>query len=96
MAANISIVEVVYASETNHTLLSVRIPEFSTIREAIIASGMLELYPELALESLQVGIFSQLKTLEDTLRSEDRIEIYRSLLIDPKEARRARAKRLTG
>ncbi len=39
----------------------------------------------------KVGIFGQLKKLTDKVENGDRIEIYRSLLIDPKEARRKRA-----
>lgn len=65
--------------------------------EAILQSGILEQFKELgsdpaALED-RVGIFSEIKTLDTILQEGDRVEIYRSLKIDPKEARRARAKR---
>jgi len=89
-------VEIVYASETTHELLVCKVPVNTTIKEAITNSGILELFPELKCqldqEELKVGIFSRLKKLTDSLSHSDRVEIYRPLLIDPKEARRVRAK----
>jgi hypothetical protein len=38
-----------------------------------------------------VGIFGKLSKLSAVLRSEDRVEIYRSLIADPKEVRKQRA-----
>lgn len=89
-------VEVVYASETSHKLLSLSVPANSTIKEAIKLSGILIAYPELIdlyeNNSLKVGVFSRFRELADQLKPNDRIEIYRELIIDPKDARRKRAK----
>jgi len=58
---------------------------------AIQASGLLELFPEIALTELKVGIFGVAGKLDQLVREGDRIEIYRPLVHDPKEARRQRA-----
>ena len=61
----------------------------ATVADAIVASGILKDYPEA--KSLSVGIFSRPVTPETQLKSGDRIELYRPLLIDPKENRRKRS-----
>lgn len=62
----------------------------STVDDVIKRSGLREQCPEII--NLPVGIFSKLTTLEEKVKEGDRIEIYRPLLIDPKEKRRTRAK----
>lgn len=84
-------VEVVYATPEKQTFLIVNVPKKSTVATAIIKSGILAQHPELELETLNVGIFSTPCTLEKTLIVGDRVEIYRPLLVDPKEMRRSRA-----
>lgn len=83
-------VEVVYASEDDHRLLSVRVPEGATVQATIDASGILVIFPELRHQKLSVGIFSRPVALDHVLQANDRVEIYRPLKIDPKEARRLR------
>ena len=84
-------IEVAYASETQQFLTSCQLPAGSTIGDAIRQSGVLTVFPELQGGNLQGGIFSEKKGLADTIKAGDRVEIYRSLKIDPKDARRARA-----
>lgn len=86
-------VEVVYASVDRQLLLSIQIPFGSTIETAIDRSGILFEFPEIDLTKQKVGIFSQQKNLFDVVQDGDRIEIYRSLLIDPKENRKRKAKK---
>lgn len=62
----------------------------STVRDAITQSGVLSAYPELTLEAVSVGVWGQLRGLEHPLRDGDRVELYRPLKVDPKEARRLR------
>lgn len=62
-----------------------------TIEDLIQASGFLKIYPEVA--TLAVGIFARLATRETQVKPGDRIELYRPLLLDPKEKRRHQAKR---
>ena len=85
-------VEIVYAQADEQVLLALNVNEDATIAQAITQSGLLDQFSELAMDSLQVGIFSRKATLDTLLQSGDRIEIYRPLTIDPKEARRLRGK----
>ena len=84
-------VEVAYAAAQKQQILTVTVPFASTIEKAIDCSGILDIFPEIDLTRQKVGIFSQQKKLTDILHHGDRIEIYRPLTIDPKEARRRRA-----
>ena len=62
--------------------------EGSTIRDAVIASGLL---PGFDADACPVGIFGKKKPADTRLREGDRVEIYRPLVADPKDARRRRA-----
>jgi putative ubiquitin-RnfH superfamily antitoxin RatB of RatAB toxin-antitoxin module len=86
-------VEVAFALPDEQVMLRVEIAAGSTVREAIIASRILEHFPQIDLDAVPVGIFSRPCGLGDVLRSGDRVEIYRPLEMDPKEARRRRAAR---
>ena len=84
-------VEVCYALPQEQTLLQLEVEAESTIEEVIRQSGILELHSEIDLAESKVGVFSKLAKLSDTLHQGDRVEIYRPLLIDPKEVRKQRA-----
>jgi putative ubiquitin-RnfH superfamily antitoxin RatB of RatAB toxin-antitoxin module len=86
-------VEVAYASPQRQTRLTVEIAEGATVAEAIQFSGITRHFPEIDLSQNPVGIFGRRCGLDDVLRPGDRVEIYRPLQVDPKEARRARAAR---
>ncbi len=62
-----------------------------TVANVLDQSGLLDSYPELI--GMPVGIFSRTVQLDTQVKSGDRIEIYRSLTLDPMETRRQRAKR---
>jgi putative ubiquitin-RnfH superfamily antitoxin RatB of RatAB toxin-antitoxin module len=81
-------VEVAYALPDRQSILSVVMPAGSTVQEAIMASGIRDLYPEIDLGAQKVGIFGRLAKLDEVLRTGDRVEIYRPLKADPKEVRR--------
>ena len=85
-------VEVVYADEHDQRLVSVIVDEGATIEAVVRLSGLLKIFPDIDLSRQSVGIFSRQRLLSDIVKEGDRVEIYRPLLIDPKEARRARAK----
>jgi hypothetical protein len=70
---------------------SVVLPAPATIAAAVDASGVRRAAAELAAADLLVGVFGDRRLLSDPLRDGDRVEIYRPLAIDPKEARRLRA-----
>jgi hypothetical protein len=84
-------IEVVYASKTRQFLKSLKVATGTTVIEAILASGVSEEFPELDIASARLGIFSRFVEKDSLLNSNDRVEIYRPLIIDPKEARRQRA-----
>jgi putative ubiquitin-RnfH superfamily antitoxin RatB of RatAB toxin-antitoxin module len=84
-------VEVIYALRSEQNLLRLEVAEGSSIQSVIEQSGILERYPEIDISKLKVGIFSRLADLSHVVREDDRIEIYRPLVIDPMEARRLRA-----
>lgn len=85
-------VEVAYACPDAQRIIKLQVEPGSTIEKAIDCSGILDNFPDIDLTKQKVGIFSQPKKLTDLLKDGDRIEIYRPLLLDPKEARRKRAK----
>ena len=85
------IVEVAYALAEKQSLISLEVEEGTTLKDAIEASGILEKYNEIDLSKQQVGIFSKFATLDTVLREKDRVEIYRSLIADPKQVRKDRA-----
>lgn len=65
-----------------------QLPTGSTVADAIVASGLLQRHPSAA--GLPVGIWGRKHELTDLVRDADRVEIYRPLQCDPKEARRLR------
>lgn len=84
-------VEVVYALPERQAVYSVEIEEGATVRAAIEACGVLREFPEIDFANNRVGVYARLAQLDTPLREGDRVEIYRPLSVDPKEARRARA-----
>ncbi|MFV9988832.1 MAG: RnfH family protein [Coxiella endosymbiont of Dermacentor nuttalli] len=66
----------------------------STVVMVIRRSDILQQFPEINLTKACVGIYGKRVTLSTSVQDGDRIEIYRSLLIDPKQARLLRAQRL--
>ncbi len=84
-------VEVAYALPDTQLILPVGVAPDTTAEQAIIASGILQKFPDIDLTSNKVGIFGKLVKLDTVLREKDRVEIYRPLIADPKEVRRQRA-----
>jgi len=87
-------VEVAYATPAKQVILPLELPLGTTIEEAISLSGIKDLFPEIDLHRQGVGVFSIPQNLNYPLKEGERVEIYRELLIDPKEARRRKAKAL--
>ncbi len=89
-------VEVVYARPERQLLLPLEVPEGTTLIEAVRRSGILREFPELDLAEAKLGVFGRIRPATEALRDGDRVEIYRPLLADPKEARRKRARKELG
>ena len=83
-------VEVVYALPQRQEIFSLRLPSGATVKEAIVASGVLTKYPDIDLAKNKLGIFARLVKPDTVLRDRDRVEIYRPLTADPKLVRRQR------
>lgn len=66
------------------------LPAGSTVADALRASGLLERHGLVIEGALSTGICGKLRPLDTPLREADRVEVYRGLLVDPKEARRQR------
>jgi putative ubiquitin-RnfH superfamily antitoxin RatB of RatAB toxin-antitoxin module len=84
-------VTVVYALPDAATEIAVRLPAGATIAEAIdrasLAAGMEGADPS----RCPVGIFGKRAQRDTVLCDGDRVELYRPLIVDPKQARRRRA-----
>ncbi len=93
MVTNKMKIEVVYAVGSQQEILELEVEDGTTIRDAIESSGILDLYPDINLAQQKVGVFNKIRQLNDIVKPGDRIEIYRPLLVDPKEARRRRVKK---
>lgn len=84
-------VQVVYATPAEQVRIPLQVGSGTSVREAIEISGLLDRFPDIDLAADRVGIYGRLCALEDVVREGDRIEVYRPLRVDPKEARRLRA-----
>jgi putative ubiquitin-RnfH superfamily antitoxin RatB of RatAB toxin-antitoxin module len=88
-------VEVAFARPDRQEIVTLEVEEGSTAVDAVKRSGIVTLFPEIDPETSSLGIFGKAIKQPSTheLRDGDRVEIYRPLKIDPKEARLNRAKR---
>ena len=86
-------IEVVHAAVDRQVLLEVTVPVGTSLRAAVMASGIAEQFSQLVLADCPLGIFGKVVADADVraVQPGDRIEIYRPLLADPKEVRRLRA-----
>jgi len=84
-------IEVAYALPENQVIIPLEVAIGTTIEQAIQASGILIVFPDIDLSVNKVGVFSKIGTLDQVLREKDRVEIYRKLIADPKEVRKRRA-----
>lgn len=71
-------------------MMTLELKSGATIADAIAASKIADAYPELDIAELEVGVWGKVKTRETVLQDGDRVEVYRPLMVEPKEARRRR------
>lgn len=88
-------VEVAYATPGRQEILSLEVAQGATLLQAAQASGIHERFPEIDLRSNAMGIFGRVvkNPGEQVVQDGQRIEIYRPLTIDPKQARLNRARK---
>ena len=86
-------VEVAYGAGPSDTeLVPLVLEEGATLADALQASGLMVRHA-LSLDAVRLGIWGKVRDAATVLRERDRVEIYRALKVDPKEARRQRYKR---
>lgn len=86
-------ITICYATPEKQVLITLEVEKSCTIDMAIKRSSIMQQCPEIKLSDCTVGIFGQRVRLDSNVQMGDRIEIYRPLTLDPKEARRVRAQR---
>lgn len=84
-------IEVAYALPHQQFLQRIEVSAGTTLAQAIVLSGVAGLFPEIDFKNQKAGIYGKIVNMDTILQQNDRIEIYRPLLIDPKEKRRMRS-----
>ena len=87
----ISVDDVYAASKAQQFMIPVEIIAGACVAEVIHTSGIRNYFPSLVVETMQVGIFGKICAMNQLLKEGDRVEIYRPLRCDPRQARRDRA-----
>jgi len=91
-------VEVAYALPDKQKIIALQVAPGTTARQAVRDSNIVAVFPEIDIDAATLGIFSHtlgtkgMPTAEAyVLKPQDRVEIYRGLIADPKEVRKQRA-----
>lgn len=86
-------VEVAYALPEKQKIIALEVEENCTVRNAVRQSKISVFFPEVDLETVKVGIFGKAvrNPEEHVLKEGERVELYRELKVDPKQARANRA-----
>ncbi|MGB2131066.1 MAG: RnfH family protein [Marinobacterium sp.] len=89
-------VEVAYALPHEQKIIALQVEEGCTIKDAVVRSGIAELFPDVDPETIPMGIFG--KAVKDPattpIKDGERVELYRPLIADPKEVRARRAAKM--
>ena len=85
-------VEVAYALSATQRIVKLDVPPGTTALEAVTLSKLDEFFEDLVVgPDLKIGVWGKATTADRVLAAGERVEIYRPLLVDPKEVRKARA-----
>lgn len=85
-------VEIVFALSDRQVLRCIEVEEGASVAEVIRRSGIERQFPDAGIDGLQAGVWGRPVERAHVLRAGDRVELYRPLEIDPKEARRLKAR----
>jgi len=85
-------VEVVLAMPRRQHLVTVAVAPGTTVAGAILAAGIAALFPDIGIASMDVGIWGRRVARDAIVADGDRVELYRPLQIDPRDARRQLAR----
>lgn len=81
-------VEVAFALPDRQWLETVTVPDDAVVADALRLCGVKERFPEVRFDELQAGIWGKPVQRKHALHEGDRVELYRPLEMDPREARR--------
>ena len=84
-------IEVAYAEPGKQSLLAFQVACGTTARQAVLQSALPSEFPYVDFAAAPIGIFGKKVKDSTPLRTGDRVEVYRALLVDPKENRRRKA-----
>ena len=84
-------VHIAWACPDAYREIALSLPPGATLQQAIAASGIAAHLPAAELAAVACGIWGKIKPRDQVLRDGDRVELYRPLQADPKDARRAKA-----
>lgn len=89
-------VEVAFAGPKVQKILVVSVEEGCSAYDAVVASNIVAVFPEIDIDTIPMGIFGKgiRKPKDEILREGDRVELYRPLMADPKVIRARRAEKL--
>ena len=89
-------IEVAFAGRKVQKILALQIEQGTTAYDAVLASNIVAVFPEIEVETIPMGIFGKAirKPREEVLREGDRVELYRPLVADPKVIRARRAAKM--
>ena len=73
-------ISVVYAISDQQPWINLTVPDDCTLAQAVMLSGLADVYPDIDLEKLRVGVFGKLATPDTALKAGDRVEIYHPIL----------------
>ncbi len=81
-------VEIVFALPDRQLLETVLVTAGETVLDVVAKSGLREAFPGYEIDGLAIGIWGRAAQRDQVVKEDDRIEIYRPLQLDPREARR--------
>jgi putative ubiquitin-RnfH superfamily antitoxin RatB of RatAB toxin-antitoxin module len=84
-------IEVACATPARQTVLQVSVPPGTTARRAVNVSAIADDFPDLDIEACRLGVWGEVVPDDRRVVTGDRVEIYRPLAMDPRDARRQRA-----
>jgi putative ubiquitin-RnfH superfamily antitoxin RatB of RatAB toxin-antitoxin module len=84
-------IEVVFAAPEKQKVIALEVPSGTLIHDAVRLSCIESHFPGYDLSALPVGVWNEVKPRTYVVQSGDRVEVYRSLITNAKEARRRRA-----
>ena len=91
-SAEVVAVQVAYARRDRQLVVDLEVPVGTRARDAVRRSGIVDAFPEIDPETAPIGVFGRAVDDDRVLAPGDRVEIYRPLEVDPREARRQRAR----